>query len=396
MSTSVPATKSELQEFCLRKLGKGTININVDATQIEDRTQEALQYFYEYHFEGSQKVFISHQLTATTITFKAAATGTFQAGETVTGGTSAATGVVIDAPTTSSLRIKTLVGTFVTDELVTGGTSAATGTINAEHEITFSAPLSGGPFTVGETVTGGTSGATGIYVESLSSTTIKIKSKSTTAFSSGETVTGGTSSASGTFSSIATLAFFSKNDLDNKYITLTEDVISVLGIFDTGQLYGSNQFSDSFQFKVAQLNNFITGQSGLAGYWLAGAGQETYDQLLTGKQSFRYNRHMDRLYIEWDWANDAVVDKYIVVETWQKVDASTWADVFDDSWLKDYLTALLGEQWGSNLSKFGEIQLPGGITLNGETIENKYLEKRKELEEQVESKFSFPTDFLLG
>ena len=61
MSTSVPATKSELQEFCLRKLGKGTININVDATQIEDRTQEALQYFYEYHFEGSQKVFISHQ-----------------------------------------------------------------------------------------------------------------------------------------------------------------------------------------------------------------------------------------------------------------------------------------------------------------------------------------------
>ena len=52
-----PTSRSELQEYCLRRLGKGVIDINVSTDQIDDRTDEAIQFFQEYHFDGVEKTY---------------------------------------------------------------------------------------------------------------------------------------------------------------------------------------------------------------------------------------------------------------------------------------------------------------------------------------------------
>ena len=63
-----PATRQQLKDYALRRLGDPVIEINVDDSQVEDRLDDALQFFAEYHFDGVQKQFYKHQLTADDIT----------------------------------------------------------------------------------------------------------------------------------------------------------------------------------------------------------------------------------------------------------------------------------------------------------------------------------------
>ena len=62
-----PNTKATLKEYCLRALGKPVIEINVDPDQCDDRIDEALQYFAEYHMDGVQRTYLKHQITQTDI-----------------------------------------------------------------------------------------------------------------------------------------------------------------------------------------------------------------------------------------------------------------------------------------------------------------------------------------
>lgn len=59
---AVPTTRSEFKEFCLRRLGKPVIEINVDDDQVDDRIDEALRYYWDYHFDGSDKQYYKHQI----------------------------------------------------------------------------------------------------------------------------------------------------------------------------------------------------------------------------------------------------------------------------------------------------------------------------------------------
>lgn len=62
---AIPTTRAEFKEYCLRKLGKPVIEINVDDDQVDDRIDEALRYYYDYHFDGSEKIYYKHQVTST-------------------------------------------------------------------------------------------------------------------------------------------------------------------------------------------------------------------------------------------------------------------------------------------------------------------------------------------
>ena len=65
---ATPSTRATFKEYCLRALGKPVIEINVDPDQVEDRIDEALQYFAQYHYDGVEKMFRKYQLTADDIT----------------------------------------------------------------------------------------------------------------------------------------------------------------------------------------------------------------------------------------------------------------------------------------------------------------------------------------
>ena len=60
---TIPKNKEEFKENCLRRLGKPVIEINVDDDQVDDRIDEAVMYFWDYHFDGSEKIYYKHLLT---------------------------------------------------------------------------------------------------------------------------------------------------------------------------------------------------------------------------------------------------------------------------------------------------------------------------------------------
>ena len=59
-----PNTRATFKEYCLRALGKPVVEINVDDDQVDDRIDEALEYWRDYHFDGSEYTFLKHQVTA--------------------------------------------------------------------------------------------------------------------------------------------------------------------------------------------------------------------------------------------------------------------------------------------------------------------------------------------
>ena len=65
---AIPTTKSTFKEYCLRNLGKGVIDINVSDDQADDRIDEALQYFAQYHYDGVERMYLKYKITEDDIT----------------------------------------------------------------------------------------------------------------------------------------------------------------------------------------------------------------------------------------------------------------------------------------------------------------------------------------
>ena len=120
------------------------------------------------------------------------------------------------------------------------------------------------------------------------------------------------------------------------------------------------------------------------------------DTLFDGKdQTVRFNRHMNRLFIETRWGTDVKAGEFVIIEGYETVDPATFTDVYNDIFLKKYLTALIKRQWGTNLKKFGGLQLPGGVEINGQQIYDEANDEIKEIEEQMQSRYEMPPlDFM--
>ena len=83
-----------------------------------------------------------------------------------------------------------------------------------------------------------------------------------------------------------------------------------------------------------------------------------------------------------DWSNAVTSGEYIIIDCYRKIDPTQFTDVYNDVWLKKYVTALIKRQWGQNLSKFEGVQLPGGVTLQGRQILEDANTEIEKLEEQ--------------
>ena len=119
------------------------------------------------------------------------------------------------------------------------------------------------------------------------------------------------------------------------------------------------------------------------------------EEMLIGKQPLRYNRHINRLYIDMDW-NKVSADDYIIAEAYKKVDPGTYTDVYNDRWLQRYVTCLFKVQWGSNLTKFTGMQLPGGVQFNGDQILQQGLDEKLKLEDEMITSYSLPVHDMTG
>ena len=96
------------------------------------------------------------------------------------------------------------------------------------------------------------------------------------------------------------------------------------------------------------------------------------------------------------WANEMQVGQYIIVDCYRAMDPVTWSEVWNDIWLKRYATCLIKKQWATNIKKFSGLQLPGGVTLDGDSLYKEAVEEMTELEEQMQTNYSLPPDFMVG
>jgi len=245
---ATPSTKSEFKENCLRRLGKPVIEINVDDDQVDDRIDEALRYYWDYHFDGSLKTYYKYQVT--------------------------------------------------------------------------------------------------------------------------------------------------EQDKTNKYITMPENIIGVINIFDTGAALGTNNLFN-IRYQIA-LNDLYTLTSvSMVPYYMAMTHVQFLEQLLVGRQPLRYNRHQNRVYIDMDWDRFNVGD-YIIVEAYQVVDPDTYTDAWADRWLLRYAACLIKQQWGTNLKKFEGMKMPGGLTFNGQKIYDEATAEREMLEKEMIYSYSLPATDMIG
>ena len=244
-----PTTRKEFKEWCLRKLGKPVIEINVDQDQADDRIDEALSYYWDYHFDGAEKTFLKHQITAT--------------------------------------------------------------------------------------------------------------------------------------------------DKANGYIEVPENIIGVINIFNLGSniTASTGMFNVQYQFVLNNLHDFVN--YNMVNFYMSMQHLQFMEEILVGKQPIRYNRHINRLHIDTDWDRLEEGD-YIVAEAYSIVDPNTYADVWKDRWLQNYATAKIKFQWGSNLTKFVGMSLPGNVQFNGEQILNDAREEIQRLEEEMIASYSLPVVDMIG
>lgn len=184
-------------------------------------------------------------------------------------------------------------------------------------------------------------------------------------------------------------------DLTNKYLTLEDNIIGVTRIFDVGESTNIHSlFNLRYQIRMNDLYDFA-GKSYVP-YVMAMRHIETLQETFVGKKFIRYNRHMNRLFIDFDWNSDVIAGEYVIIDCYRVLDPNTWTDVWNDPWLKKYATSLIKRQWGANMSKFQNIPLLGGLTMDGKTIYKEGVEEIEALEKELNSNWSLPSMDLTG
>ena len=245
---ATPTSKAELKEYCLRRLGKPVIEINIDDDQMDDRIDEAILFYQDYHFDGTLKTFLKHQVTET--------------------------------------------------------------------------------------------------------------------------------------------------DKTNEYITVGNDFIGIINIFDIGDATSTNNLFN-VRYQIALNDLYDLSRYDLVPFFMNFQNIRFIEEMLVGKQPLRYNRHQNRLHIDMDWGK-VTTDDYIIAEGYQKINPDTYTDVYNDRWLQRYVTCLFKIQWGSNLTKFTGMQLPGGVQFNGEQILQQGLDEKQRLEDEMISSYSLPVHDMTG
>lgn len=186
------------------------------------------------------------------------------------------------------------------------------------------------------------------------------------------------------------------NVKSDQYITLSDAVTSVVRVlpFSSKTTSGVDMFDVRYQIV---LNDLYSIQStDLIYYDQVKTHLQLLQDMLVGQKPIRFNRHQNRLYVDIDWENDVDEGEYLIIEAYRILDPNTFTDVYNDGFLKRYATALIKQQWGNNLKKFEGVQMPGGVTLNGQKIYDEATQELEDLKDQVQNTYQLPVDMFVG
>ena len=180
----------------------------------------------------------------------------------------------------------------------------------------------------------------------------------------------------------------------SNYIQIPDSVIGIEKIFkfDTSSISGG-MFSIKYQLFLNDIYYFNSVE--LLQYSMVKSYLEDIDFLLTTDKQIRFNKRQNRLYLDIDWKSQSP-DNYIVIDCYRILDPNKFTNVYNDSFLKIYLTALIKKQWGQNLIKFRGVKLPGGIELNGREIYNDAERDLESIKQRMSSEYELPPYDMIG
>jgi len=179
----------------------------------------------------------------------------------------------------------------------------------------------------------------------------------------------------------------------SNFIAIPDHVIGVNKIFkfDTSSISGG-MFSIKYQLFLNDLYYFNSVE--LLQFAMTKRYLEDIDFLLTTEKQIRFNQRQDRLYLDIDWSSQSV-DTFIVIDCFRALDPDTYTQVYNDPFVKLYLTALIKRQWGQNLIKFRGVKLPGGIEMNGREIYDDATRDLDALKQRMATEYETPPlDFI--
>ena len=210
----------------------------------------------------------------------------------------------------------------------------------------------------------------------------------------GESSTAGVATTTASTSIVGTATTFSYTENSN-YLQVPPDIIGIQKIFkfDGTNTSVSNMFSIKYQMFLNDV--YYWGSSELLTYAMTKTYLEDIDFLLSTDKQIRFNQRMDRLYLDIDWGGVTVGD-YIIIDCTRLVDPNDFSKVWNDSFLKKYLTMLIKKQWGQNLIKFQGVKLPGGVELNGRQIYDDAVKEIDDLMEKMSNTYELPPLDMIG
>jgi hypothetical protein len=345
---SIPVTRGTFKAFVLRTLGDGVLQINVSDAQVEDRIDQALYKYQQFHMDAVVKTYVAHEITGTLMTFTGPVTS-FANNEQLLGETSNASGTcVLSNPQGHA------------NAIVMFTTSKAAPT-DSQPPIPGVDLTLGGHFVDGEVVRGLHSGFSATIATS-----------------------------DNTFTAIL------KGDMDNKYVTLDPSIIAITRIFAPfdSRFSADILFDPQSQFNMSLMSNFTS--TSIIPYFIGRSYQQLLNDTFRGRPGTRFERHQGRVYVDVNWFSTFFPGQFLIVEGMQTIDPDAFPLIWSDRWLQDYTTSLIKKQWGMNLKKYNGIALPGGVTLDGKTMFDEAIVEIKALEDDLDTKFQLPIDFMVG
>lgn len=177
-------------------------------------------------------------------------------------------------------------------------------------------------------------------------------------------------------------------NVDKGYIDVDDSIVGVIGVLNAPFLSGSFQgadllFSANYQLMAGQVQSLLSSGGTLQSYVGTMSYLQELEWILKKQKNFRFNRRMNKVFLDVNWDQDIAVGDYIVLSVYRALDDATYSKILNDIWLKRYTTALIKKQWGQNLKKYKGMTLPGGLTFDGQTVFDEAVSEVKDLEQEA-------------
>ena len=182
---------------------------------------------------------------------------------------------------------------------------------------------------------------------------------------------------------------------NSNYLQIPPYVVGVNKIFNFAgsNTIASGMFSIKYQLFLNDI--YYWGSTELLTYSMVKTYLSDIDFLLNPEKQIRFNKRQDRLYLDIDWGT-LRAGEYLIIDCWRMMDPTNYAQVWNDSFLKPYLTALIKRQWGQNLIKFQGVKLPGGVELNGRQLYDDGQRELDAIEQKMSTTYELPAMDLIG